>query len=149
MGDLYEADVLEWSEHQARLLRQHAAGEPGNEAPDWANIIEEVESVGRSEFNTVKSLLVRALTHDLKCIAWPDASYLSHWRSEARAFKLDAAQSYTPSMRQRIDLDRLYANALSIVPEDVDGIPPQPMPPTCTVKLEALLAGECVPSPEP
>ena len=61
MGDLYEADVLEWSEHQARLLHQHAAGKPGNEAPDWANIIEEVESVGRSQFHAVQSLLVLAL----------------------------------------------------------------------------------------
>ena len=43
MGDVYDMDVLEWSEHQARLLRQHAAGETGNEAPDWANIIEEIE----------------------------------------------------------------------------------------------------------
>ena len=54
MGDLYEADVLEWSEHQARLLRQHADGRPGNEAPDWANIIEEVESVGRSQLTAVE-----------------------------------------------------------------------------------------------
>ena len=59
MSDLYDADVLEWSEHQARLLRQHAGGRPGNphksqgdfaEVPDWANIIEEVESVGRSQY---------------------------------------------------------------------------------------------------
>ncbi len=53
MGELYDADVLEWSEHQARLLRQHAAGKPGNEAPDWTNIIEEVESVGRSQLTAV------------------------------------------------------------------------------------------------
>src|ERR1035437_740620 len=51
MGDLYEADVLEWAEHQAELLRQHAAGKPSNETPDWPNIIEEVESVGRSQLD--------------------------------------------------------------------------------------------------
>ena len=28
-GDLYQADVLGWSEHQARLLRQVADGTPG------------------------------------------------------------------------------------------------------------------------
>jgi hypothetical protein len=39
MGELYDTDVLEWSQHQARLLRQHAAGEAGNKAPDWANIM--------------------------------------------------------------------------------------------------------------
>ncbi len=34
MSVLYDANVVEWSEHQARLLRQYAAGEGGNEAPD-------------------------------------------------------------------------------------------------------------------
>lgn len=38
MGNVYDVDVLEWSEHQARLLRQHSAGEAGNEAPDWINM---------------------------------------------------------------------------------------------------------------
>ncbi len=56
MGDLYDADVLEWSEHQARLLRQHVAGEGSNEAPDWANIIEEIESVGQSQIDAVEPL---------------------------------------------------------------------------------------------
>ena len=36
MDGLYDADVLEWSEQQARLLRRHAAGEQLNEAPDSA-----------------------------------------------------------------------------------------------------------------
>ena len=47
MGDLYEDDILQWSERQARLLCDVAAGRRGNEAPDWANVIEEIESVGR------------------------------------------------------------------------------------------------------
>ena len=34
MTVLYDADVLEWSEQQARLLRQLAAGERLNEAVD-------------------------------------------------------------------------------------------------------------------
>lgn len=71
MGDLYEADVLEWSEQQARLLRKHAAGKPGNEAPDSVNIIEEIESVGSEQRHAVEGNLVQALTHDLKCEAWP------------------------------------------------------------------------------
>ena len=71
MADLYEADVLEWSEHQAELLRQHAAGKPSNETPDWTNIIEEVESVGRSQLSAVRALLVQALAHE-PAVASPD-----------------------------------------------------------------------------
>lgn len=142
MGDLYAADVMEWSERQARLLRQHAAGQPGNELPDWVNIIEEIESVGRSEFNAVRSLLVQALLHDLKCEAWPLARDVPHWRAEARGFRRDARRSYTPSMRQKIDLAELYADALDRLPETNDGQQPLPVPAACPVTLAELLALE-------
>ena len=140
MADLYEADILEWSERQARLLRQRADGQRGNEAPDWDNIIEEIEDVGRSQLVAVRSLLTRALEHDLKCEAWPQASYVPHWRAEARAFRNDAADAFTPSMRQRIDVADLYRRALSQMPETIDGQPPLPAPATCSVTLDKLLA---------
>ncbi len=139
MGELYDADVLEWSEHQARLLRQHVAGEAGNEAPDWDSIIEEVESVGRSQLSAVKSLLVQALAHDLKAEAWPLMSYVPHWRAEARGFRGDAAEAFTPSMRQRIDVAELYRRALARLPDTVDGQPPLPVPTACPVTLDELL----------
>lgn len=139
MGDLYDADVLEWSEHQARLLALHAAGERSNEAPDWANIIEEIASVGRSQFNAVESLLVQALLHDLKSEAWPLSRDVPHWRAEARGFRRDARRQFTPSMRQKIDLDALYADALDRLPETMDGLPPLPVPPACPVTLADLL----------
>jgi hypothetical protein len=55
MSDLYDTDILIWSERQAELLRRVAAGEPVNEAPDWPNIIEEVESVGSEQRHAVES----------------------------------------------------------------------------------------------
>ncbi len=143
MSDLYDADVLEWSEHQARLLQQHAAGKPGNEAPDWANIIEEVESVGRSQLSAVRSLLTRALEHDLKCKAWPQSRDVLHWKVEARRFRIDAAEAFTPSMRQRVDVDGLYRKALSLLPEAIDGQPPLAVDPACPVTLDDLLQGGC------
>ena len=139
MGELCDADVLEWSQHQARLLRQHAAGTPGNETPDWANIIEEVESVGRSQLNAVQSLLVQALLHELKAQAWPGSRDVPHWQAEARGFRRDAARAFTPSMRQRIDVPGLYADALYRMPGSIDGQPPLPVPATCAATLDALL----------
>lgn len=139
MSSLYNVDVLEWSEHQARLLRQHAGGGPGNEAPDWANIIEEVESVGRNQLSAVRSLLMRALEHDLKCKAWPQSRDVPHWRIEARRFRIDAAEAFTPSMRQRIDMDGLYRKALSLLPETMDGQASLAVDPACPVTLDELL----------
>ncbi len=140
MGDLYEADVLEWSEQQARLLRKHAIGKPGNEAPDWANIIEEIESVGSEQRHAVEGNLVQALIHDLKCEAWPLASHVPHWRAEARTFRGNARRRFTPSMRGRIDMAELYKDALAGLPETMDGLAPLPVPPACPVTLDELLA---------
>ncbi len=139
MGELYDLDVLEWSEQQARLLRAHAAGDRANESPDWANIIEEVESVGRSQLSAVRSLIVQALAHDLKAEAWPLSREVTHWRAEARGFRGDAAEAFAPSMRQRIDMQELYRRALDRLPEAIDGQPPLPVPATCPVMLDELL----------
>ena len=140
MAELYDTDVLEWSEHQARLLRRHVAGEPGNEAPDWTNIIEEIESVGSSQLAAVRSNLVQALIHDLKCEAWPLVSYVPHWRAEAQVFRDNAADVFAPSMRQRIDVAALYRRALRGLPQTVDGLAPLPVPPACPVTLDELLS---------
>ena len=143
MADLYEDDVLLWSERQGELLRRRAAGELVNEAElDWPNIAEEIESVGRSQLSAVRSHIVQAFLHDLKAEAWPLARDAPHWRSEARRAPLDAAEAYVPSMRQRIDIADLYAKALRIMPEQNDGQPPLPVTQVCPVTLDELLAGE-------
>ncbi len=134
----YETDILEWSEHQAALLRRAAAGERVN-GLDWPNIIEEIESVGLSELRTVRSLLLQALLHDLKAEAWPLSSSVPHWRSEAKVARVNAVDAYAPSMRQRIDLAKLYAQALRVMPQTIDSLPPLPLPDRCPVTLDELL----------
>lgn len=139
MGDLYDIDVLEWSERQAQLLRQHAAGERTNEPLDWPNIIEEIESVGQSQIDAVESWWTLAFLHDLKAEAWPLARDVFHWRAEARLFRAQARRKYRPSMRQRLDVAGLYADALGALPERLDDLAPLPVPRTCPVTLDELL----------
>ncbi len=140
MSDLYDTDILLWSERQRDLLRRVAAGEPVNEAPDWPNIIEEIESVGSEQLHAVVSLLRQALIHMLKAEAWPLSREVPHWQAEARRFRIDAADRYAPSMRQRIDVDRIYRQALRGLPETIDGQPALPVPEGCPVTLDELLA---------
>jgi Domain of unknown function DUF29 len=140
MSDLYDADILLWSERQSDLLRRIAAGEPVNERPDWVNIIEEVESVGREQLHAVESLLLQALVHMLKAEGWPLARDVENWRGDARGFRAQARRRFAPSMRQYIDLADIYADALRILPTSMDGQPPQPVSPTCPVTLDELLA---------
>jgi len=142
MGDLYDVDVLEWSEHQARLLRQHAAGKGGNEAPDWANIIEEIESVGQSQIDAVESWWFQAFLHDLKAEAWPLSRDTPTWRGDARGFRAQARRKYRPSMRQKLDVPGIYADALSALPDTMDGQLPLPVPEICPVTLNELVSTE-------
>lgn len=141
MSDLYESDILLWSERQSALLRRIARGERVNDTDlDWPNIAEEIESVGNEQLHAVGSLLVQALLHDLKAEAWPQSRDVAHWRAEARRFRGDAASRFAPSMRQKLDLARLYRRALRAMPDAIDGQAPLPVPATCPTTLDELLA---------
>ena len=140
MSGLYERDTLAWAEQQAALLDRLAAGERLNEAVDWPNVIEEVRDVGLAQLTACRSLLRQAMLHLLKLQAWPDSPAASHWRSEVGVFLVDAADRFTPSMRQRIDLDELHAKALYLMRQGIDaGGEARPLPEACPFTLDDLL----------
>jgi hypothetical protein len=105
MSDLYDDDIALWSVHQADLLRRLAAGGPtneipANEIPDWANIAEEIESVGRSEKREVRSRLTVLICHLLKWAYQPEHQSAS-WRGTIRVQRRDlgAVLDDSPSLR--------------------------------------------------
>jgi len=136
----YDTDILVWSERQAELLRRRAAGGLINDAEvDWPNIAEEIEDVGNDRLHAVESLLVQAIRHMLKAEAWPLSLDAPSWRADAIDLRRQARRRFVPSMRQKIHLAGLYADALAAVPDSVDGQPPLPLPQTCLVLLDELL----------
>jgi Domain of unknown function DUF29 len=142
MSDLYDEDVLLWSERQSSLLRRRAAGELVNERDlDWPNIAEEIESVGSEQLHAVESLLVQALAHRLKAEAWPTSREVPGWLAEARRFRDDAASRFSPSMR-RIDVAKLHCRALRALPETIDDQSPLPLPQICAATLDELLSDQ-------
>ena len=139
---LYERDALAWAEQQAALLHRLASGESVNEAVDWPNVIEEVQDVGLSELRACRSLLHQALVRLLKLHAWPRSPAAAHWRDEVMMFLADAEDRFTPSMRQRIDLDELYAKALHLARAATDATgEPRLLAEACPFTLNELLAG--------
>jgi Ser-tRNA(Ala) deacylase AlaX len=137
----YDTDILTWSEHQADLLRRMGAGERVNDQVDWQNVAEEIEDVGRSQLHAVEHLLTQALRHMLKAEAWPLHRDAPSWRADAIDFRRQARRRFVPSMRQKIDVASLYADALAAMPETVDGQPPLPVPQECPM-LDELLSDE-------
>jgi len=140
MTTLYDADILLWSERQAALLRRVAAGERPNDL-DWDNVIEEVESVGRSELQSVESLLEVALRHLLLAFGASRPEPVRHWLVEADAALRRARKRASPSMRSRIDLAEIWADARLLAARKLVAIGGggQALPPTCPFSLGDLL----------
>ena len=136
----YDTDIVTWSEHQSALLRRLAAGEAVNALVDWENVAEEVESVGREQWHAVRSLLRQALIHWLKAQAWPESRDAPVWLADSVDFRTQAADRFTPSMWQKIDVAAIYRQARRAVPSAMDGVAPLPLPETCPFDLDALLA---------
>ena len=147
MGSLYDADVLLWSEQQAELLRRLARGERVNDALDFANLIEEVESVGRSELHSVETLLEVALAHLLAAHGARRAEPVPHWLGEVDTALGDASRRHAPSMAQRIDLPALWARARrkALRRLAADGGPARDLPETCPIPLADLISGDAEP----
>jgi hypothetical protein len=137
--DLYDRDILYWSESQADLLRRLGRGEAVN-GVDWEHVVEEIEDVGRSELHSVQSALNLMLLHLLKLWLLPNSEVVGHWRAEVVAFQKNAARRFAPSMRQRIDLAKLYDDAIEQL-EAGGQLPGSPgrWPAACPFTLDQLL----------
>jgi hypothetical protein len=136
---LYDRDILSWSEHQANLLRRLARGERVNDV-DWEHVVEEIEDVGLSELHAVESYLDLMLVHLLRVHGWPNSQSVRHWRTEIASFQKNAARRFSPSMRQRIDVAKLYNDALEqLEGMDYDDLAPRPWPVACPFTLDNLL----------
>jgi hypothetical protein len=109
---LYEEDILLWSEQQAAAIRR--LGQTRRDVStelDIENVAEEIESVGRSELAAVESHMRLIFVRLIKLRVEPDAETTRHWRGEIIAFHSEMRRRYSPSMRQRIDIDGIWRSA--------------------------------------
>ncbi|MBU2737617.1 DUF29 domain-containing protein [Acidithiobacillus concretivorus] len=81
--NLYEMDFLAWIEDQAQALRARKAS-----GLDWDNIVEELESMGRSEKNALRSHLRVLLMHLIKW-QWQPQKQSKSWATTIRNQRLE------------------------------------------------------------
>lgn len=136
---LYDSDFLAWSREQAERLRRVAAGERVNDV-DWDNVIEEIQSLGKSELRAVRTLFGRGIEHALKVVAWPHELAVDHWTDETWNFLSQARGGLERSMIQHLDLERIYEQALRDVRRvrRAHATPPSPLPSQPPFTLEEL-----------
>lgn len=140
---LYDTDFLSWTEEQAAALRTLASHRDLPNQLDLANVIEEIEALGRSELKAATSPIRLILEHLLKLAFDPDSEAQRHWRAEIRSWHADVLEELLPSMHRKIDLDQLwqYAARRARGPLEERGISlPDGLPEHCPLTLAALLA---------
>jgi Domain of unknown function DUF29 len=140
---LYDDDIVTWAEQQAAALRELAAKPELSNVVDWENLIEEVETLGRSEWGGVASQIRNALAHILKGFCDPGSLSRDAWSIETGNFLDQARDDYRPSMREKIDLDDLWRKAFRSASRELltykRRVPPG-IPENCPFKLEEILA---------
>ena len=99
--NLYEQDFLSWIEAQAQALKDRQVA-----ALDWDNLVEEIESMGRSQRNELKSRLRVLLMHLIK---W-------HWQPEKRSTRWQLTiKEQRLSLRDLLEMSPSLRPSLSVL----------------------------------
>lgn len=139
----YDEDFLAWSEQQAAALRELAGRRGLPNALDLEHVAEEIEDLGRAEFNAVKSHIRQILAHLIKAASEPAAAPAAHWRKEVVTFHSALLDGFSPSMEQKLDLDLLWRRAIKQAEaalEDEGRMLVPGLPRNCPFSAEALLS---------
>jgi hypothetical protein len=107
-------------------------------------VAEEIEDLGISELNSVLSHLEGMLIYLAKAASSPEAPPRRKWLLEVNEDQRRARRHYTKAMRQRVDLDSLWRDALREAAADLKfyGEALAPLPPACPFALSDLLSEE-------
>jgi hypothetical protein len=139
---LYDEDILLWSEQQAEAIRRlgRTRRDLSNEL-DIENVAEEIESVGRSELAAVGSYIELIFTHLIKLLMEPNADPARHWRGEISGLHSRMRRRYSPSMRQRIDIDEIWraAREQSLLAYDAADSPVAKLPKDSPLAVDDLI----------
>jgi hypothetical protein len=105
MSDLYDDDIVLWSERQAALLRRRAAGELINEAElDWPNLAEEIESLGKRDARELASRITTILIHLIKLEVSTATEPRAGWRNTilTQQTDIELLLKDAPSLRRTV-----------------------------------------------
>jgi hypothetical protein len=114
LDELYETDFYVWTQRQAEALRRLAATRP-NVDLDFPHLIEEVEDLGTSQRDAVRSQLRRIIEHCLKLEHAVARDPRGGWYDTILDARAELDDKLSPSLRRDLDqhLPRLWSQARS------------------------------------
>ena len=138
----YESDFYGWAMEQANLLKSGRVGEA-----DIANLVEEIESMGRSEKRALESALGRLLQHLLKWHYQPvlrSRSWELTIKNQRRELKKTLRDN--PSLNSKLDdiLVDAYETAKGWT-EAETGLPESSFPESCPWLFEDVVRTDFLP----
>ncbi|MGI9279272.1 MAG: DUF29 domain-containing protein [Endozoicomonas sp.] len=127
MRDLYDTDFYSWTERQAQLIREGRLSEL-----DLENILEEIESMGRSDYRALQSRLGILFMHLLKWEYQPEKRQTGHsWEHTIREQRKQARRILqdSPGLKGKIEaiLPVAYKRAIEDAAEET-GLSPSTFP---------------------
>ncbi len=137
LQELYETDDYLWLQEIIKILVNRKL-----DNLDIDNLVEELESLGKRDFNKVRSLLRQIIVHILLLEYWTEEYQRNyrHWQTEIIAFRDDLNHSLTKSLNNKLEqeLPNIYQVAIKLVSKKT-GFSIQTFPVNCPYSLEQLL----------
>jgi hypothetical protein len=134
----HDVDFYQWTQEQAALLRAMSR----DSCPlDLDNLAEEIEDMGRDEIREISSLLRQTMTHLLKIVIDPNTASAAHWFDEIITFQGDAVLAFSPGLKQRLDLEKIWRVACNGAARSLQkhAVAVPPLPESCPLSLDDLL----------
>ena len=109
-GPRYEDDFYAWTRYQAGVLRSMPVSD---NRFDREHVAEEIEALGRSERDAVRSQIRRIIEHLLKLAHSPAEQPRFDWIETILDARQTLSDKISPSLRRDAEqvLDKLYADA--------------------------------------
>jgi Domain of unknown function DUF29 len=147
---LYDEDFYAWTREQAGALRR-LAEQRWNGPLDLAHLAEEVEDLGDSERDAVRSRVRRILEHLLKLEHSPASEPRDGWKDTLTDARSLLEDKLTPSLRADLEtvLPRLYAQMLPKAPRALrrfgEREAARALPELCPYTLDEIARAEWLP----
>ena len=112
LDELYETDFYVWTQRQAEALRRLAETRPNVEL-DFPHLIEEVEDLGTTQRDAVRSQVRRIIEHCLKLEYSLAADPRPGWYDSIIDARAEVEDKLSPSLRRDLEeqLPRLFMRA--------------------------------------